>query len=212
MPRKKTLLQQLRQSVSEAKVENDLALQKELQQVAEAIKQPWTDAFRVLSVLLQNAKSHVTKHYIADIFGQARDSRVLKPLMQAALVPENANYNSVYFWNCSEYDCTAHINFFVKFLLESEDPGESMVACMKVIETMQGPFKSAIVIRNITKLLGRNRSHLEPEFQKQDELFTVQAAYALTGEYFNQIDAYWKAEHPLFENPVQIVNAARKKQ
>ena len=131
--------------------------------------------------------------------------------MKAALAPENENYNSVYFWNCSEYDCTAHLNFFVKFLLESKDPGESMVACMTVIEEMQGPFDSEVVTKVIPKLLLRKRSHLEPKLQKQDELFTIQAAYALLDKYFSQVDAIWKDKHPVFENPIQIVNVAREK-
>lgn len=211
MPRKKTILQQLKSSIGEAKAENDVSLQEELQQIIVAIKQPWVNTFRALSRQLQQANSHVTKHYIAEIFGEAKDSKVLKPLMRSAIAPENENYNAVYFWNCSEYDCTAHINFFVEFLLESEDPGESMVACMTVIEEMQGPFKADIISRNITKLLRRNRNHLEPELQKQDELFTIQAAYALLDKYFSQVDTDWKTEHPMFENPIQIVNAAREK-
>jgi hypothetical protein len=211
MPRKKTVLQQLKSSISEAKAKKEFSLLEELQQVAVAMQQPWTHTFLVLSRLLKDAKSHVTKHYIADIFGQSKDSKVLKPLMQAALAPENESYNSVYFWNCSEYDCTRHISFFVKFLIESQDPGEAMIACMTVIEEMQGPFKSEIIARNITKLLRRNRNYLEPELQRQDELFTIQAAYALLDKYFSQIDTDWKSDHPLFENPIQIVNAAREK-
>jgi len=210
MPRKKTILQQLKSSIGEARAENDVTLQEELQQIIAAIQRPWNKAFRILSTLLQKASSHVTKHYIAEIFGEAEDTKVLKPLMRAAIAPENGNYNSVYFWNCSEYDCTTHINFFVKFLLESEDPGESMVACMTVIEEMQGPFKADVISRNITKLLRRNRNHLEPELQKQDELFTIQAAYALLDKYFSQVDISWKTEHPLFENPIQIINLARQ--
>jgi hypothetical protein len=211
MSRKKTILQQLKASIGEAKAENDELLQDELQQIISAIQQPWNKELRVLSTLLQKASSHVTKHYIAEIFGKAKDSKVLKPLMRAALAPENENYNSVYFWNCSEYDCTAHINFFVKFLLESEDPGESMVACITVIEEMQGPFDSEVITKIIPKLLRCNRSHLDVELQKQDELFTIQAAYALLDKYFSQVDAIWKDEHPVFENSIQIVNVAREK-
>ncbi|RFP64333.1 hypothetical protein D0N36_14860 [Hymenobacter lapidiphilus] len=86
-----------------------------------------------------------------------------------------------------------------------------MVACMTVIEEMQGPFGSEVVTKVIPKLLRRKRSHLEPELQKQDELFTIQAAYTLLDKYFSQVDTIWKDKHPVFENPIQIVNVAREK-
>ena len=211
MPRKRTTLQQLKDSLKKAAQENDVVLQAELKQILVTLQQSWHHAFKVQADLLRNATSHITKHFIADIFGAAKDSKVLKPLMKAALAPENENHNSVYFWNCSKYDCTAHLKFFVKFLLDSEDPGESMVACMTVIEEMQGPFNYQVVTKVIPRLLRRIRSHLEAELQKQDELFTIQAAYALLDKYFSQVDAIWKNEHPVFENPIQIVNVARKK-
>ena len=209
MPRKKTILQQLKSSIGEAKAEKDVVLQEELQQITAAIQQPWTNTLRALSKLLQQANSHVTKHYIAEIFGEANDLKVLKPLMHAALAPENENYNASYFWACSKYDCSAYISFFVKYLLKSQDPGESMLACVTVIEEMQGPFETDTINRSITKLLQRNRGIIPTELQGMDELFTVQAAYALLDKYFDQIDAIWKSENPFHQNATRLINERR---
>ncbi|WP_262895324.1 hypothetical protein [Hymenobacter lapidiphilus] len=41
MPRQKTTLQQLKDSLKEAKQENDVVLQEELKQILVTLQQPW---------------------------------------------------------------------------------------------------------------------------------------------------------------------------
>ena len=194
MPRRRSSLQQLKISLSKARAENDVMLYGELKQVHSAIQQPWSITFTALTKLLKSANSQVTKHYIADVFGASKDPRVLKPLMFAAKAADNKNYSANFLFPCAEYDCTAYVNFFVQFLLQCQEPDESMVSCVAVIEEMQGPFEANTIKRNVAKLLGRNRSKISTEFQIQDEVLTIQVGYALLDKYFGQIDKKWKAE------------------
>jgi len=192
--KKQTPLQQIRQSLHKANAESNVALAEELQQILQALQHPWPKALPLLSKLLLKSSNQVTKHHVADIFGLAKDPRVLKLLMRAATAPENSNHSSNFLWPCAAYDCTAHLTFFVRFLLQRQDPGEAMVACLDVIEEMKGPFDAVIVKRCINKLLQRNRNAIPPAWQLQDEVITTQAAYALLDKYFEQIDTAWKAE------------------
>ncbi|OUJ70010.1 hypothetical protein [Hymenobacter crusticola] len=144
--------------------------------------------------MLQRATSHVTKHYIAEAFGAAQDPRVVPVLIRAAKLPLNQDYNATYFWACEHYDCSAYLPFFVQFLLQSQDAGEAMMACVAVIEAMKGPFTSPLVKRAITKLLQERRPAMVGELQAQHALFRTQAAYALLDTYFDQVNQAWKTE------------------
>lgn len=187
-------LRQLKSVIAKAKALDNKELHAELNQILAAMKHPWPKAFRLLSKLLQCASSQTTKHYIADLFGEAKDPQVLKPLMRAAKASENREYSANFLFPCAQYDCTSHVNFFVQFLLNCKDPGEAMAGCVHVIEEMEGPFDPDITRRNVAKLLGRDRSMIPGDLQTQDEVLTLQAAYALLDKYFSQVDRQWKLE------------------
>ncbi|MBG8554730.1 hypothetical protein [Hymenobacter guriensis] len=187
-------LSQLKSAVAKAKALNNVELHAELNQILATMKQPWPKAFRLLSKLLQCASSQISKHYIADLFGEATDPQVLKPLMRAAKASENREYSSNFIFPCAQYDCTDYVNFFVQFLLTCKDPGEAMAGCVHVIEEMQGPFDSDSIRINVAKLLGRDRSMIPTDLQTQDEVLTLQAAYALLDKYFSQVDRQWNLE------------------
>ena len=196
MPRQKqTNIQRLQNLLRRAKKDKDVVLESELQQVLIALQQPRPKALRALAKLLTSSTNHVTKHYIAGVLGSAQEPTVIKSLIRAAKATENQGYTAPYFWACTHYDCTEHINFFVQFLLKSQDPGEAAVACVNVIEEMKGPFDAKSIKRNISRLLQRNPKRVEADLQLQDEVFTIQAAYALLDKYFDQIDKEWKREN-----------------
>jgi hypothetical protein len=195
MPTKKsTNLQELRRLFRRAKAEGNQELLAELELVLTALHKPRQVAITVLAKLLNQANSHVTKHYIAGVLGAAREVQVLKALMRAATKPENRGYNADYFWACAHYDCTPYLPFFVRFLLGCEDPGEAMLACVAVIEAMEGPFIPTVVKRYIAKLLQRKQPLLPSDLQLQSEVFIIQAGYALLDKYFDQVDKEWKNE------------------
>ncbi|OUJ68304.1 hypothetical protein [Hymenobacter crusticola] len=190
LPKKSVFLQLLRRSLRQAKAAHDMVLWEELQQVQHAWQQP----FPRLTRLLQQASSHQTKHYIAEAFALAQDPRAVPVLIRAAKQPENSADNAPYFWACEHYDCSAYLSFFVQFLLQCQDPGEAMLACVAVIEAMPGPFAPPVIKRAITRLLLGKRPVVMPELQVQHELFLAQASYALADAYFEQVDQAWKTD------------------
>jgi hypothetical protein len=137
--------------------------------------------------LLKPSTTQIAKHFIATLLGGAREERVIRPLMQAAIAPENENYSSNFLWPLEKYDCTNHLDFFVNFMLKSDDPGEAVLACSYVIEAMKGPFKPATVKRNIRKLLGKSKAQTEPDMELMAEHFRMSAADALMSKYFLQV-------------------------
>ena len=148
-----------------------------------------------LLALLKQASGHVTTHYLAQLLGMARDPRVLRPLMRAAVNPANAGYNARYLWACAEYDCSTHLPFFVRFLLTHPEADESMLAAVTAIEAMKGPFAPAAVKKAIIRLLdAKRRAVAAPSEPLLTELFLVQAAYALLDKYFDRVDQDVKKE------------------
>ncbi|WP_135399204.1 hypothetical protein [Hymenobacter metallicola] len=142
--------------------------------------------------MLETATSRITQAFVAEVLGAAGDKRVLKPLMRAVAHPANVRYTSQLLWACSRYDCSAHLAFFVRFLLTRAEADEGMMWAMAVIENMKGPFAPAAVKRAIAQLLRPKQQLLSADTQA--ELFRVQAAYALLDRYFGQVDQDWKKE------------------
>lgn len=107
--------------------------------------------------------------------------------MQAAIASENKNYSSNFLWPLEKFDCTKQLDFFVNFMLRGGDPDEAMLACLYAIMAMDGPFKPAIVKKNIKKLLGKSKLQTEPDMELQAEHFKMSAADYLMSTYFNQV-------------------------
>jgi hypothetical protein len=191
MPRRTpTKLQELRTALDQANAEGNAALAAELLQVRHAV-QGKTSALSLVP-LLDTATSQLTKSFVAEVLGAAGDVRVLKPLMRAVAHPANVRYTSGYLLACARYDCSAHLAFFVRFLVTRPDADEGMLSAMEIIEALKGPFAPAVVKGAIARLLRPKQPLLAED--KQAELLRVQAAYALLDTYFDQVDQDWKNE------------------
>jgi hypothetical protein len=190
MPRRKpTLRQELRTAFDKANAEGHDLLAAELSQVRHAVQDKSSSLD--LGPLLESATSQITKSFIAEVMGAAGDARVLKPLMQAAASPVNVHHTSWFLLACARYDCSAHLSFFVRFLLTRAEADEGMLSAMEVIQGIKGPFKPAVVKGAIAQLL--RLKHPLLVLNKRAELFRVQAAYALLDTYLDQVDHDWKS-------------------
>lgn len=185
---KPTLFQQLLTAFDKASVEGDNALVAELSLVRHAVQRKSSPLD--LGPLLGTATSQITKSFIAEIMGAAGDARVLKPLMQAVASPANVRHTSWFLLACARYDCSAHLSFFVRFLLTRTEADEGMLSALEVIQGMKGPFEPAAVKSAIARLLRPKQPLLV--LDKRAELFRVQAAHALLDAYFDQVDGDWK--------------------
>lgn len=193
--RKKTPIQQIYMSLREAKAERDEVLVAELQQLLQAVLEPNGPTVSRLLTLLRHTTCPAATHCLAQLLGTAGDVRVLRPLMQAAVNPVHAGFHARFLWACAEYDCTAYLSFFVRFLLTHPDADESMLAAVTVIEAMQGPFPPKVVKNAIIRLLDPNgRAKATPFEPLLTELFLVQAAYALLDKHFDRVDQDVKKE------------------
>ncbi|WP_126546989.1 hypothetical protein [Hymenobacter amundsenii] len=118
--RKPTRLQELRTAIDRANAEGNDALAAELSQVRHAVR---TKADPLALVpLLETSTSYITKAFVAEVLGAAGDVRVLQPLMRAAAHPANVRHTSWFLLACARYDCSAHLAFFVRFLLTARRP------------------------------------------------------------------------------------------
>lgn len=183
--RRLTNREQLRKSLKET--EPDSVLYQELRTVQTSIEKPREKAVPILIRLLKTATTQEAKHFIAAILGSAKDPRAIRPLMRAAVAPENENYSSNFLWPLENHDCTKHLDFFVNFLLDHDDPGEAVFACGYVIAAMKGPFEPRKVKRAISRLLAAKPIQDEPAMQLQAEHVKMGAADYLLGQYFLQI-------------------------
>ncbi|AIZ64438.1 hypothetical protein PK28_13530 [Hymenobacter sp. DG25B] len=187
---KKEHLSSLRQSIREAKATGDNAQLNALTQVLSFWKEK--SSVLQLAALLTPLYDRVIHFFVADAFAHAKDATVVPLLLAAARAPENINYRATFIWPCIKYDCTEYLDFFIDFLLQYDDPDEATLACVYVIKAMKGPFEPKQVKASITALLQRNSNLTTHDLALQDEVFTVQAAYALLDKYFAQIDSKWK--------------------
>jgi hypothetical protein len=183
--RQLTNREQLRKNLTKA--EPNSVLHQELIAVKVSIEKPREKAVPELVKLLKAAKTQVAKHFIAAFLGSSRDSRAIRPLMQAAVAPENENYSSNFLWPLEKFDCTKHLDFFVNFMLSQADPDEAMCACGYVIAAMQGPFNAQKVKRAIRKLLAAKPIRDDSAMQLQAEHFRMGAAEHLMERYFLQV-------------------------
>lgn len=177
--------EQLRKRLKE--VEPDSVLYQELVAVQTSIEKPTEKSVPELIKLLKVATTQVAKHFIAAVLGSTKDPRAIRPLMQAAVSPSNENYSSNFLWPLEKFDCTKHLDFFVNFMLDRDDPGEAMLACGYVIAAMKGPFGAQKVKRNIRKLLAAKPIRAESGMQLQAEHFRMGAAGHLMEQYFLQV-------------------------
>ncbi len=183
--RRLTHREQLRKMMKEA--EPNSVLSAELEVVRISIEKSKCQAITELIRLLKTSTQQDTKWFIARVLGTAKDERVIKPLMRAAEAIENDNYSSNFLWPLEKYDCTEYLNFFVRFIMQCDDPGESMLACSYVIAAMQGPFKSDTVKKNIKRLLVEKQLLIQPDMELQAEHFRMSTADFLMSKYFLQV-------------------------
>jgi len=161
-----------------------------------SIEKPKALAVPELIRLLKSATTQEAKHFIATVLGVAKDPRVIRPLMQAAVALENQHYSSNFLWPLEKFACTKHLDFFVNFMLNRDDLGEAMLACGYVIAAMKGPFEAQKVKRTIRKLLAARPVQYEPAMQLQAEHFRMGAADYLMSAYFLQIGRQYHQKPP----------------
>lgn len=177
--RRLTNREQLRKQLKAA--EPASVLHQELLAVLAGIERPKEKAVPVLIRLLRSLTTQEAKHFVAKVLGATKDPRVIRPLMRAAVALENENYSSNFLWPLEKLDCTKHLGFFVKFMLNRDDANEAMLACGYVIAAMKGPFKSQEIKRAISRLVAAKPIQDEPDIQLQAEHFRMGAADHLMG-------------------------------
>jgi hypothetical protein len=192
--RKLTNREQLRKRLKEA--EPTSILYQELVVVQASIEKPREKAVPELIKLLRVVTTQVAKHFIATILGSSKDPRAIRPLMRAAVAPENENYSSNFLWPLEKFDCMKHLPFFVSFMLNCDGPGEAMMACCYVIAAMKGPFEAGAVKRNIRKLLSPTPPLPEQELALAYEHFKMSAADHLMSAYFLQVARQYHKKSP----------------
>ncbi|RAK65143.1 hypothetical protein [Hymenobacter edaphi] len=192
--KQQTHRQRAQQYLREAQAAGNTALAGEFAQVLLEIEQRKAQAIGRLMKRLLATPHFETKYFISRVFEKAQDERVLRPLMKAIADPANEGYAASFIWACSAYDCTRYLPFFVRVLLRSTDPDESVVACLEVLDNMKGPFEPVVLKRCVAQLLKRQGPQLVPEadLHPLDELLTTQAAYMLLDKYFTQVDRAYK--------------------
>ena len=157
------------------------ALRSELFAVQVALARTTAQSITVLIKLLKTSACRETQWLIGRVLGTIKDPRAIKPLMRAAIAPENEGYSCNFLWPLGKYDCTKHLDFFVRLMLA--DYGESMVACCHIILAMKGPFEATAAKKNIRKLLGTSSSPVEID----TEHTTISAADHIMATYFTQV-------------------------
>jgi len=183
--RQLTNREQLRKRLKEA--DPSSVLYRELATIQANIEKPREKAILELIKLLKVATTQEAKHFIAAVLGSTRDPRIIRPLMRAAVAPENKSYSSNFLWPLEKVDCTKHLDFFVNFMLTHDDPDEAVFACGYVITAMKGPFEPHKVKRSISRLLVAKPISAEPDMQLQAEHVRMGAADYLLGQYFLQV-------------------------
>ncbi|HEX8659296.1 MAG TPA: hypothetical protein VF690_17285 [Hymenobacter sp.] len=168
------------------------ALSAELEVVRISLKKANNQAIPELIKLLKSSSEHKTKCLIGAILGDAKDERVVRPLIRAVQQPENKNYSCNFLWPLEKYDCTKHLNFFVNTLLKYDEAGEAVWACVEIIRAMKGPFEPQVARRNIRKLLAEPKPSLEAETRAELAAFRLEAADYIMAKYFNYtLKTFW---------------------
>ena len=103
--------QQFNKLLKESGLDSDL--RNELLAVQASMSKPRYQAVTELIKLLKASTEHKVQHFISDVFGTAKDERVVQALIKLAQMPDNTNYRCNFLWPLAKYDCTKHISFFV---------------------------------------------------------------------------------------------------
>ncbi len=120
--RRLTNREQLRKMLNEA--EPGSILHSELLVVQASLEKPKPQSISELLKLLRVFTQRETQWFIARVLGTAEDPRVIRPLLRAALAPENATHSCNFLWPLENYDCTAYVAPLTKLLLSRSDYDE----------------------------------------------------------------------------------------
>ncbi len=167
-------------------------LSKELEAIELTMKKPKYQAITGLISILKGSAERKVQHLIADVFGTAKDERVIHVLLSLAKLPDNRNYKCNLLWPLIKYDCTKHLSFFVNLIMEQDGYNEVMWVCIEVIRTMKGPFEPAVARRNIRKLLGEVKFPLDESCKTEVAALRLEAADSIMAKYFNHtLKTFW---------------------
>ena len=135
--RRLTNLEQLRKMLRAA--EAGSLLHSELLAVQEILGKTGSQAVAKLLKLLAVLTQREAQWFVARVLGTAKDQRVIRPLLRAALAPENSTHRCNFLWPLENYDCTNYAEPLAKLLLSRLDYDEVAWACVEIIRAMKGP-------------------------------------------------------------------------
>ena len=188
--RRLTNREQLRKMLREA--EADSLLHSELLAVQDILEKPGSQTITKLIKLLATLTQRETQWFIARVLGTAKDQRVIRPLLRAALAPENATHRCNFLWPLENYDCTNYAEPLVKLLLSRLDYDEVVWACVEIIRAMKGPLKPTVARRLVRQLLAEVKIELPSDDLTALHAFRLEAADKLMALYFNHtLHTFW---------------------
>lgn len=181
--RRLTNREQLRKMLKEA--EQGSILHSELLIVSASLNFPRQKAVSELLKLLTAFTQRETQWFIARVLGKAKDQRVIRPLLRAALAPKNTGYSCDFLWPLTRYDCTQYAGQVVRLLLSQADYGEAAIACVEIIRAMKGPFEPLIARRLLRQLFAEADKDVALNSRTALYAFRLEAAEHIEAIYFN---------------------------
>ena len=187
-----TTRQQLRKDLKAA--ETGSILHNELATLLAIMAMPATKSAPALLKLVKSATTQAAKHHAAKLLAATKDPQIIRPMMQAAVAPENEGYSSGYLWplELHNFDCTAFLPQFVNLLLTRTGFDEVTWVCIELIRKMKGPFEPVVARKCIRKLLAEIKQPLTSKELTATHANRLEAADRIMCTYFNQTaKTYW---------------------
>ena len=161
--------------------------------VEQSIGKSKGQAVAALIKLLKTSSERETQWLIGKLLGAAKDERVIRPLIRAVQLPANSTHCCNFLWPLENYDCTKHLDTFVKMLLSRDDYDEVVWACIEIIRAMKGPFEPATARKNVRRLLAEPKQSLPEATRIALAAFRLEAAESIMAKYFNNtLKTFWK--------------------
>jgi hypothetical protein len=188
--RQLTNREQLRKMLRET--EAGSLLHSELLAVQEVLEKTGSQVVAKLLKLLAVLTQREVQWFIARVLGTAKDQRVIRPLLRAALAPENSTHRCNFLWPLEKYDCTNYAEPLVKLLMSRLDCDEVVWACVEIIRAMKGPLKPTVARRLVRQLLAEVKIEMHPDNLTALHAFRLEAADKIMALYFNHtLHTFW---------------------
>lgn len=180
-------------------------LSTELATVQLSLVKPRRQAVTELIKLLKTVSQRETQWFIGKVFATVKDERVIRPLLHAALAPQNATHRSNFLWPLENYDCSRYVGQLVKLLLSRLDYDEVVWACVKIIRAMKGPLEPAVARRLIRQLLAEVKTEMDPNDLIALHAIRLEAADKIMALYSNDtLRTFWNKWNSGKWPPIEI--------